>query len=64
MDGKDARRDTVFVERLWRTIKDEEVDLKACDSVLEARGSIGRGFAFHNSGRRHSSLDGRTPDEA
>jgi putative transposase len=64
MDGKGAWRDNVFVERLWRTIKYEEVYLKAYDSVPEARASISRYLAFYNSGRPHSSLDGRTPDEA
>lgn len=64
MDGKGAWRDNVFVERLWRTVKYEEVYLRAYDSVSEARGSISRYLAFYNSGRPHSSLDGRTPDEA
>jgi putative transposase len=64
MDGKGAWRDNVFVERLWRTIKYEEVYLRAYDSVSEARASIARYLAFYNGGRPHSSLDGRTPDEA
>jgi len=64
MDGKGAWRDNVFVERLWRTVKYEEVYLKAYDSVSEARASIGRYLIFYNEGRPHSSLDGRTPDEA
>jgi len=64
MDGKGAWRDNVFVERLWRTIKYEEVYLKAYDSVAEARASISLYLAFYNSGRPHSSLDWRTPDEA
>jgi putative transposase len=64
MDGKGAWRDNVLVERLWRTIKYEEVYLKAYDSVPEARASIARYLTFYNSGRPHSSLDGRTPDEA
>ncbi len=64
MDGKGAWRDNVFVERLWRTVKYEEVYLKAYDSVCEARASIGRYLIFYNEGRPHSSLDGRTPDEA
>lgn len=64
MDGKGAWRDNVFVERLWRTIKYEEVYLRAYDSVPEARASISRYLAFYNSGRPHSSLDARTPDEA
>jgi putative transposase len=64
MDGKGAWRDNVFVERLWRTIKYEEVYLKAYDSVSEACVSISRYLKFYNSGRPHSGLDGRTPDEA
>ncbi len=64
MDGKGAWRDNVFVERLWRTVKYEEVYLRAYDSVSEARISISRYLAFYNQGRPHSSLDGRTPDDA
>jgi putative transposase len=64
MDGKGSWRDNVFVERLWRTIKYEEVYLKAYDSVSEARASIGRYIGFYNSRRPHSSLDRKTPDQA
>jgi len=64
MDGKGAWRDNVFVERLWRTIKYEEVYLHAYDSVPEARAAIGRYLGFYNSRRPHSSLDGKTPDQA
>jgi len=64
MDGKGAWRDNVFVERLWRSIKYEEVYLKAYESVPEARSSISNYISFYNSGRPHLSLDGRTPDEA
>ena len=64
MDGKGAWRDNVFVERLWRSVKYEEVYLKAYDSVSEARASIGRYLDFYNSRRPHSSLDGSTPDQA
>jgi len=64
MDGRGSWRDNVFVERLWRSIKYEEVDLRAYDSVAEARGSIGGYLAFHNRKRPHSSLNGRTPDQA
>ena len=63
MDGKGAWRDNVFVERLWRSVKYEEVYLRAYDSVSEARASIGRYLAFYNQGRPHSSLDGRTSNE-
>ena len=64
MDGKGAWRDNVFVERLWRSIKYEEVYLRAYDSVSEARESIGRYINFYNSRRPHQSLDGATPNEA
>jgi putative transposase len=59
MDGKGAWRDNVFVERLWRTVKYEEVYLHAYDSVSDARTSIGR-----YRRRPHSRLDGMTPDQA
>jgi len=65
MDGKGAWRDNVFVERLWRTIKYEEVYLRAYASVPEARASLGRYIeGSYNTCRPHSSLDGQTPDEA
>jgi putative transposase len=64
MDGKGAWRDNVFVERLWRSIKYEEVYLKAYQSVSEARASIGRYLQFYNTLRPHSALDRQTPDEA
>ena len=64
MDGKGAWRDNVFVERLWRSVKYEEVYLRAYESVTEARGSIGRYLEFYNGRRPHSSLDGKTPDKA
>ena len=64
MDGKGAWRDNVFVERLWRSVKYEEVYLRAYDSVSEARTSIGRYLDFYNGRRPHSSLDGMTPDQA
>jgi putative transposase len=64
MDGKGAWRDNVFVERLWRSVKYEEVYLRAYDSVAEARASIGRYLDFYNRKRPHSSLGARTPDQA
>jgi putative transposase len=63
MDGKGAWRDNVFVERFWRTIKYEEVYLRAYDNVGEAQQSIGRYIAFYNARRPHAALDGRTPDK-
>ena len=64
MDGKGAWRDNVFVERLWRSVKYEEVYLRSYESVSEARTSIGRYLDFYNGRRPHSSLDGITPDQA
>jgi putative transposase len=64
MDGKGAWRDNVFVERLWRTIKYEEVYLHAYESVSAAREGIGRYLDLYNRRRPHSSLDGMTPDQA
>ena len=64
MDGKGSWRDNVFVERLWRSVKYEEVYLRAYGGVAEARSSIRRYLAFYNERRPHSSLDRRTPDEA
>src|SRR4051794_30580709 len=61
MDGKGAWRDNVFVERLWRSVKYEEVYLRAYDTVAEARASIGRYLDFYNTRRPHSSLDRQTP---
>ena len=64
MDGKGAWRDNVFVERLWRTVKYEEVYLKAYDDVSEARASLGHYLTFYNERRPHTWLDRRTPDQA
>jgi putative transposase len=64
MDGKGAWRDNVFVERIWRSIKYEEIYLHAYDSVKDARTAIGRYLVFYNGLRPHSSLDRQTPDEA
>jgi len=64
MDGRGSWRDNVFVERLWRTIKYEEVYLRAYETVSEARASLGRYIDFYNRQRPHSSLDRQTPDEA
>ena len=64
MDGKGAWRDNVFVERLWRTIKYEEVYLRAYRSVSEARRGLRRYLAFYNRQRPHSALGGQTPDQA
>ena len=62
MDGKGCWRDNVFVERLWRTIKYEEVYLKAYDSVSQAKTSLGQFITFYNSRRPHQTFAGKTPD--
>src|SRR5215813_7756232 len=64
MDGRGSWRENVFLERFWRSVKYEEVYLRAYDSVDEARASLSRYIHFYNSHRPHSSLDGRTPDQA
>lgn len=61
MDGKGRWRDNVFVERLWRSVKYEEVYLKAYESVHEARASLANYFHFYNHERGHQSLAKRTP---
>ena len=63
MDGKGCWVDNVFIERLWRSLKYEEVYLKAYESVKEARASIKTYLTFYNSERTHQSLDKLTPDE-
>jgi putative transposase len=63
MDGKGAWRDNVFVERLWRSVKYEEVYLHAYDSVSSAKSGLDRYFRFYNGRRPHSSLDRLTPDQ-
>jgi len=64
MDGRGSWRDNVVVERLWRSVKYEEVYLRAYDSVGEARVSLGQYLDFYNRKRPHSSLAARTPDRA
>jgi putative transposase len=62
MDGKGAWRDNVFVERLWKTIKYEEVYLHAYDTVAAAQAGLARYIDFYNRRRPHRALDGVTPD--
>lgn len=64
MDGRGARRDNVFVERLWKSVKYERVSLHAYDSVTEAQTSIQHYLDWYNRFRPHSSLGKQTPDEA
>ena len=63
MDGKSCWRDNEFVERLWRSVKYEEVYLSAYVSVPEARAGFGRYIGFYNAVRPHSALGGRVPDQ-
>jgi len=62
MDGRGRWMDNVFVERLWRSLKYEEVYLKAYASIPQAKQQIGKYFEFFNRQRRHQSLDDQTPD--
>jgi putative transposase len=63
MDGKGAWRDNVFIERLWRSVKYEEVYLHAYDTVSDSRADIGKYFNLYNRRRPHSSLKRKTPDQ-
>ena len=62
MDGKGRWVDNVFVERLWRSVKYENVYLHAYETPLALRDGLARYFEFYNARRRHSALDRRTPD--
>ena len=63
MDGKGRWVDNVFIERLWRSVKYEDVYLRAYETPIELRTGLARYFDFYNTRRRHSALDRRTPDE-
>ena len=63
MDGRGRWMDNIFIERLWRSVKYEEVYLKAYESLPEARRELAAYFDFYNRRRRHQGLEGRTPDE-
>ena len=63
MDGKGRFLDNIFIERLWRSLKYEEVFIKAYGSVAEARGGIGGWLGFYNDERPHQALGYRTPRE-
>ena len=63
MDGKGSWRDNVFIERLWRSVKYEEVYLHAYDTVADSRAGIGTYFNLYNRRRPHSSLKRKTPDQ-
>ena len=62
MDGRGRWMDNVFIERLWKSVKYEDVYLKAYDSIPAAREGLKTYFEFYNSRRRHQSLDRKTPD--
>ena len=64
MDGRGCWRDNVFVERLWRSVKYEEVYLHAYETVSDVRAGLLRSFTFFNHRRQHTALSGRTPDTA
>ena len=63
MDGKDRWVDNVFVERLWRSVKYEDLYLKAYETVAGVKAGIGAYFEYYNSKRRHQGLNRRTPDQ-
>ncbi len=63
MDGRGRVFDNIFIERLWRTLKYEEVYIHSYETVKEARESLGRYFRFYNTERLHESLGYRTPEE-
>ena len=63
MDGKGSYNDNLFIERLWRTVKYEEVYLKAYEDGREARVSLGEYLLFYNTTRPHQSLGYLTPAE-
>lgn len=63
MDGKGRWVDNVFVERLWRSVKYEDLSLHAYETVGEVKAALARYFSFYNARRPHQSLDYRTPDE-
>ena len=60
-DGKGRCLDNVFVERLWRTVKYEDIYLRCYETVPELTGGLGRYFPFYNQERRHQALGYRTP---
>jgi len=62
MDGKGRCMDNIFIERLWRSLKYEEIYLKAYDSVKDAKAGINEWMRFYNMNRRHQGIESRTPD--
>ena len=64
MDGRGRCMDNIFIERLWRSLKQEAVYLEEIADGFQARRVIGKWMAFYNTGRPHSSLERKTPKEA
>ncbi|MCX5816801.1 MAG: integrase core domain-containing protein [Proteobacteria bacterium] len=63
MDGQGRWRDNIFIERLWKTVKYEEMYIKAYESITDAKKELKKFFNQKNVWRRHQGLDDRTPDE-
>ena len=63
MDGQGRWRDNIFIERPWKSVKYEDVYLKAYDSIATARKELTNRFTRYNVRQRHQGLDDRTPDE-
>lgn len=63
MDGKGRALDNIYVERLWRTLKYEEIYINCYDDIKELKTAVAKYFKFYNTERFHQSLDYETPDE-
>ena len=63
MDGQGRWRDNIFIERLWKTVKYEEIYLKAYESISHAKKELTKFFDRYNTRRPHQGLNDRTPDE-
>lgn len=64
MDGKGRFKDNIFIERLWRTLKYERIYLRTYETGTELSKDLTEWFSWYNSGRKHTSLDKQTPNEA
>ncbi len=63
MDGRGRAADNIFVERLWRTVKYEDIYLRDYETLAQVQAGLGTYFAFYNGERRHQSLGYQTPDQ-
>jgi len=63
MDGRGRALDNVYIERLWRSLKYEDIYLKECETVEDLRNGLTKYFAYYNNERPHQGLDYRTPEE-